>query len=114
MTYRTLAAALLLTAAIAGCTTSPADYATGLPSQDPKWQSPECQEARAAAAGYEAGERPLYWSAGALLGPYGLAIVAAGKDHQAKQRKLFVRDMHLKCSSQPLPKELALVGPPGT
>jgi hypothetical protein len=114
MINRTPAAALLLTAAIAGCTTSPADYATGLPSQDPKWLSPECQEARVAAAGYETGERPLYWSAGALLGPYGLAIVAAGKDHQAKQRKLFVRDMHLKCSSQPLPKELALVGPSGT
>ena len=114
MTHKTPAAALLLAAAIAGCTTPPADYATALPSQDPKWLSPECQEMRAAAASYEAGERPLYWSAGALLGPYGLAIVAAGKDHQAKQRKLFVRDMHLKCSSQPLPKELQSVSPPGT
>jgi hypothetical protein len=54
---------------------------------------------------------------GVLLGPYGLAIAAASKEHQAKQRKLFARDMHLACSSRPLPRELVveaeLPPPPG-
>lgn len=101
----------LLAAALAGCATAPADYAAGLPSQDRKWNSAQCRQARAAAANYTANERKLYWSAGALIGPYGLAIVAAGKEHQAKQRKLFARDLHLACSSQPLPKELASLPP---
>lgn len=106
-----VASICLMAAAIAGCATSPADYATALPSQDPKWNSPQCREIRSAAAGYSEKERRLYWSAGALLGPYGLGIVAAGKQHQEKQRKLFVRDMHLRCSSQPLPANLEVVSP---
>ncbi|EBV3600239.1 hypothetical protein DOI34_27180 [Salmonella enterica subsp. enterica serovar Virchow] len=62
---------------------------------------------RADAATYEARERKLYWSAGALIGPYGLGIVAAGKEHQQKERRRFVRAMYLACSTAPLPAELA-------
>jgi hypothetical protein len=103
-TILTGAACLL---AVAGCTTSPTEYAFSLSQQDPKWQSPECAQMRAEAATYGAGKRqPLSWGAGALLGPYGLALAAASKDHQEKQRQKFVRDMHLTCSSRPLPKEL--------
>jgi hypothetical protein len=32
--------------------------------------------------------------------------VASVKDHQRKQRKHFAREVHLQCSSLPLPKEL--------
>lgn len=97
----------LLTAALAGCVTPPADYALALSQQDPKWHSPQCARMRAEASTYEAGEKkPLSWSTGLLLGPYGLGIAAASKEHQEKQRKQFVREMHLRCSSQPLPKEL--------
>jgi len=93
-------------AMIAGCTSTPKDYATTLSAQDPKWTSPECQQIRAQALDYK--ERSVNWAAGLLIGPYGLAIVAAGKEHQEKQRKLFARDMHMLCSSQPLPKNLEI------
>lgn len=101
------AAACLLAVIVAGCTTSPADYAAALSTQDPKWQSPECEQIRLAALNYEAGKKkPLSWAAGLVLGPYGLALAAATKEHQEKQRKLFNREMHMRCSSLPLPKEL--------
>lgn len=93
----------------AGCTSTPKDYATTLSAQDPKWSSPECQQIRAQALEYK--EKNVNWASGALIGPYGLAIVAAGKEHQEKQRKLFARDMHLRCSSQPLPKNLEIQAP---
>ncbi len=91
---------------IAGCTSTPQEYATTLSAQDPKWASPECQQIRAQALEYK--ERNVNWASGLLIGPYGLAIVAAGKEHQEKQRKLLARDMHLRCSSQPLPKNLQI------
>jgi hypothetical protein len=91
---------------VAGCTTLPADYAVTLSNQDPKWLSPECEQIREAALNYK--ERNLNWSAGLLIGPYGLGLVAAGKEYQEKQRKLFAREMHMRCSSLPLPKELEI------
>jgi hypothetical protein len=108
----------LVALALAGCTATPAEFAASLSPQDPKWQTPECLEMRAAAPDFEAGKRPpMGWGTGVLLGPYGLAIAAASKEHQAKQRKLFARDMHLACSSRPLPRELVveaeLPPPPG-
>ena len=102
---RAAAAALLL--ALAGCTTPPAEYAGALPRQDPKWNSPQCVTMRATAQNYEAGRKqPMPWTTGLLLGPYGLGIAAASHEHQEKQRKRFVRDMHLACSSAPLPQNL--------
>jgi len=100
----TIACSLII--ALCGCTTSPTDYAATLSPQDPKWQSPQCVQVRKAALDYAAGERKIYWSAGLLLGPYGLGLAAASKEHQAKQRAQLDREIHLKCSSQPLPKEL--------
>jgi hypothetical protein len=99
-------AAGVVAATVAGCTTLPADYAATLSNQDPKWLSPECEQIREAALNYK--ERDLNWAAGLLIGPYGLGIVAAGKEHQEKQRKLFAREMHMRCSSLPLPKELEI------
>lgn len=99
--------------AVSGCnTTMPADYTATLSDQDPKWLTPECIESREAALNYKAPD--MNWAAGALIGPYGLAIVAAGKEHQAKQRIALARDMHLRCSSLPLPKELEITAPPAT
>ena len=96
-------------AMIAGCTSTPKDYATTLSAQDPKWSSPECVQIRAQALEYK--ERNVNPASGLLIGPYGLAIVAAAKEHQEKQRKLFARDMHMRCSSQPLPKNLEIQAP---
>lgn len=103
------AAVFLMAAALAGCTTPPADYAATLSTQDPKWRSRECEQIRAAALTYEDGKtKPLNMGVAVLLGPYGLALAAAGREHQEKQRKLFARDMHMRCSSQPLPKNLQI------
>ncbi|WP_025091147.1 hypothetical protein [Brucella intermedia] len=97
----------LLSLAAAGCTTSPQNYVATLSSQDPKWQSPQCEEIRAEAVSYEAREKKASDLApGLLIGPYGLGIAAAIKENDEKRRKLFVREMHLRCSSLPLPKEL--------
>ncbi|NKC23049.1 hypothetical protein HED50_18310 [Ochrobactrum oryzae] len=97
----------LLLMMLVGCTTSPQNYAASLSTQDPKWQSPQCEEIRAKAENYEAGETKVSDLApGLLIGPYGLGIAAAIKENDEKRRKIFVREMHLRCSSQPLPKEL--------
>lgn len=99
-----LAAACL--AALAGCSaTSPAQFASTLPRQDPKWSTPECARMRADAATYESREKqpPVAFAA---VFPYGTLVVATAKEHLAKQRKAFKRDMHLACSSQPLPAGL--------
>ena len=98
--------AIGVVAMVSGCTTAPADYAATLSRQDPKWLSPRCEEIRAEALSYK--ERDLNWAAGLLIGPYGLALVAAGKEHQEKQRVLFAREVHMRCSSLPLPKKLQI------
>nr|WMC97916.1 hypothetical protein RAR13_04165 [Aminobacter aminovorans] len=106
MKAKLLAAVTML--AVAGCASQPADYATTLSAKDPKWRSADCTKARAEAANNAAQEKEtLSVSAGLLLGPYGLGIAMAGKEHRAKMRKKFARDMHLKCSSKPLPASLA-------
>lgn len=97
--------------ATAGCETVPAEYATALSSQDPKWQTTQCQQMRAAAARYDAdvpNTFPLHQ--GVLLGPYGIGIAVAGMEHREKKRKEFVREMHLQCSSQPVPERLLETG----
>lgn len=106
---RTTVTVMLLAAMLAGCASAPTmmDSASKLSAQDPKWSSPECQEIRARAASYEANEKQtMSWGAGLLFGPYGLGMAAAGKQHQAKLRKEFRREMHQRCSSQPLPRDL--------
>jgi hypothetical protein len=95
-----------LAATVAGCATSPVDYGASLSPQDPKWASPQCQQARAAAADYQLREKQHPGWEFAALGPYGLGIIAATKEAEQKQRKRFARDVHLQCSSLPLPKEL--------
>lgn len=101
------ATAILLAALISGCATSPTNYAATLSTKDPKWRSKQCQQVRATALAFEAKEKETRKLApGLLLGPYGLGLALAIKEHQDKQRKQIARDMHLRCSSQPLPKEL--------
>ncbi len=76
---------------VAGCTSTPTNYAATFSVQDPKWQSPQCQEIRAEATNYK--EQNVSFAGGALLGPYGLAIAAAGKEHQQKKRLQIAREM---------------------
>ncbi|SFO66138.1 hypothetical protein SAMN03159463_02560 [Mesorhizobium sp. NFR06] len=102
-----IAVVAALSAAMAGCVSAPADYGASLSQQDPKFASPECQQARAAAADYAQREKQHPgWGFGVLLGPYSMGMVAAVKEHERQQRLLLARQMHLQCSSQPLPREL--------
>ncbi|OBQ85645.1 MULTISPECIES: hypothetical protein [unclassified Mesorhizobium] len=102
-----IAMILALSAALTGCVTSPVDYGAKLSQQDPKWASPECQQARIAASDYDVREKEHPgWGFGVLLGPYSMGMVAAVKEHEQQQRRLLARQVHLQCSSQPLPKEL--------
>ncbi|OQM76795.1 hypothetical protein [Manganibacter manganicus] len=99
--------ACLLAATITGCAISPAEYAATLSTQDPKWRSPQCEQARQQAAEYDAGEKDnLDWAAAPLFGPYGVALVTTIKEQEQKQRKRYSREVHLQCSSLPLPDEL--------
>jgi len=100
-----LAAAGILSA----CTTTPADYATTLSVKDPKWESPACQQIRLSALHFDdkVGERmAVGMASGLLLGPFGLPIAAAADANQEERRRLFAREMHLRCSSLPLPDNL--------
>ncbi|MDX8447980.1 hypothetical protein [Mesorhizobium captivum] len=102
-----VAVVVALSAAVAGCVSSPVDYGASLSQQDPKWASTECQQARMAASNYAAREKEHPgWGFGVLLGPYSMGLVASIKEHEQQQRKLFAREVHLRCSSLPLPKEL--------
>jgi hypothetical protein len=101
-----LAASSLL---LAGCQSKPAEYATTLSTQDPKWETPECREIRLAALNFDdkVGQRmAIGLASGLLLGPFGLPIAAAADAEQNEQRRLFAREMHMRCSSLPLPEEL--------
>lgn len=103
----TRAVCVLAATMLAGCATSPVEYASSLSQQDPKWQSPECKQARSDAADYETREKDnLGWAAAPLFGPYGIPLVATIKEQEQKQRKRFSRGVHMHCSSLPLPKEL--------
>lgn len=96
--------AAVLAAILAGCTTTPAAYMATLPASDSKWNTPECETARQAAATYE--DKNLNLGLALALGPYGLAIAAATRENSEKQRRRLAREVHLRCSSQPLPPEL--------
>lgn len=95
-------------ACLVGCASAPVSYQPASSALDAKWTSPECRQARLDASAYEARERENPgWGTGVFLGGvYGVALVAAIKDNARKQRKTFAREVHLKCSSLPLPKEL--------
>lgn len=97
-----------LAIALTGCQTVPGDYAASLSQQDPKWQTEECQQIQAEAAGYDDTESNVApMSTSLLLGPYGVGIALAGMEHREEQRKQLARDVHLRCSSLPVPSSLA-------
>ncbi|MEO5756965.1 MAG: hypothetical protein ABIQ51_08945 [Mesorhizobium sp.] len=95
---------------------SPVEYGASLSPQDPKFVSPECQKARVAASDYAVREKEHPgWGTGVFLGPYGLGIAAAIKEHEQKERKIYARAIYAQCSSLPLPRELeGEASPPAT
>lgn len=104
--------AFLMTVAIAlisGCTATPDKYAASLPQNDPKFNTQECKDIRLQALSFDnkTGSRmAIGLASGLLLGPFGLPIAAASDAEREEARKLFAREIHMRCSSKPLPKNL--------
>ena len=75
----------------------------------PKWNSTECKDIRVAALSYDdkvGGRVAIGIGAGLLLGPFGIPLAAAADANQEEKRRAFTREVHLRCSSLPLPKNL--------
>lgn len=101
--------ALSICLVVAGCTMQPDKYAGTLSTKDPKWESADCKQIRLAALSYDdkvGGRMAIGIGAGLLLGPFGIPIAAAADANQEEKRKAFTREVHLRCSSLPLPKNL--------
>ncbi|MVA33667.1 hypothetical protein [Agrobacterium vitis] len=95
--------------ALAGCTATPDRYAASLSNKDPKWETAECKEIRLKALEFDnkVGSRvAIGLATGLLLGPFGLPIAAASDAEREQARKMFAREIHLRCSSLPVPKNL--------
>lgn len=109
MKYIHLVCTAAAVAVLAGCAPKPAIYAEQLATNDPKWNSPECREIRLHALNYDdkVGQRfAIGIASGLLLGPFGLPIAVAADANQDEQRRIFSRELHLRCSSKPLPDSL--------
>jgi hypothetical protein len=94
---------------LAGCQTTPAKYAAALPQDDPKWNSADCKAIRLKALDYDdkvGGRMAIGVGAGLLLGPFGIPLAAAADANQNEIRKAWDREVHLACSSKPLPESL--------
>lgn len=92
----------------AGCAAEPQSYVASLRTSDPKWQSSACKAIRQQANGYEQEENERLKSSIAigLLSPSGALATTNVTNQQNNRRMHFNRELHLKCSSAPLPKDL--------
>lgn len=106
---RKTSAFLLSLALLSGCTSTPDKYAASLSTKDPKWDTPDCREIRLKALEFDnkVGSRvAIGLATGLLLGPFGIPIAAASDAEREEARRMFAREIHLRCSSLPLPKNL--------
>ncbi|MCZ7500693.1 hypothetical protein [Agrobacterium sp. ST15.13.015] len=110
--------ALIISLAVmlAGCTVTPDKYAASLPENDPKYNTKECRDIRKAALEFDnkTGQRmAVGLVGGALLGVFFLPFAAASDAEREEARKLFAREIHMRCSSKPLPKNLEVTSKSG-
>lgn len=94
--------------ALGGCASNPRSFAVAL-QDDPKFDSPECREIRLKALDYDdkVGSRmAIGLVSGLLLGPFGLPFAIAADANQNEERLSWNREIHLRCSSEPLPETL--------
>lgn len=101
--------ALAIVAVLSSCTATPDKYAASLPTSDPKYNTQECKDIRLQALNFDnkTGSRAaIGLASGLLLGPFGLPIAVAADAEREDARKMFAREVHMRCSSKPLPKNL--------
>lgn len=94
---------------VVGCTPKPALYAESLSQSDPKWETEDCKQIRLAALNFDnkTGQRvAIGLASGILLGPFGIPIAAAADAEAEDNRRQFARELHMRCSSLPLPANL--------
>lgn len=93
-------AAAFAAAAVAGCASKPQATLTALDTADAKFNTPACLDIRARALAYDdkLGERmAIGLASGLLLGPFGLPIAAAADARQDEERRVFNREITLRC-----------------
>ena len=93
---------------ITGCAESPNTISKNY-IDDPKYNSKECKEMRIKALEYNdkiLGRMSTGLAFGIFLGPMGLPIAAASEFPLNEERKSWSREVHLVCSSDPLPNRL--------
>ena len=93
---------------VTGCAPDPKTM-SGDYIEDAKYNTAECKEMRQKALEYN--DRVLERMGvgvglGLFLGPFGLPLAAAGDLKQNEERKAWAREVHLACSSDPLPDNL--------
>ncbi len=105
---RTPLAVALLGFVCVGCAVEPANYVGSLSHSDRKWQSAACRDARQRAETYEAEEKERLKSSVmvGLLSPSGTLATVNVTNQQNVRRRQFNRDLHIACSSAPLPDDL--------
>jgi hypothetical protein len=93
---------------LSACAAKPQQFTGQLDHSDPKYKSKECADIRLKALDYDdkVGSRvAIGLASGLLLGPFGIPIAAAADASQNAEREAWNREIHLRCSSKPLPKK---------
>lgn len=99
----------LIFLALTACATNPQRFAGQLDSADKKFTSKECSDVRLKSLDFDEkiGSRmAIGFFSGLLLGPFGIPIGIAADASHNEDKKNWNRELHLRCSSQPLPDEL--------
>lgn len=105
MKWQISAGALLV---CAGCAAPPQAYVDSLRVSDAKFQSSACKAIRQKANGYEQEENERLKSSAmiGLMSPSSALATVNVTNQQNIRRRQFNRELHLKCSSLPLPDDL--------
>ena len=97
--------AVILSLSLIGCAQNPNEISSNYVN-DPKFNTENCQNMRQKALEYNdrvLGRMGTGVALGLFLGPFGLPLAAAGDLAQNEERKAWSREVHLACSSDPLP-----------
>ena len=93
---------------LAGCAENPNEISNNY-IEDPKYQTKECTEMRQKALQYNdrvLGRVGTGLAVGIFLGPLVIPFAAGADVAQNEERKAWSREVHLACSSNPLPENL--------